>query len=79
MGASRKCSKTYAKQKHLGCKIVQDQSEVARKQAGVTKALISAEVKKLLYQKYFLPLAIVYSIFSQLTLSPGHLFVSTLL
>ena len=38
-------SKQY-KQKHLGCKKVRGQSEAACKQAGVTKALISAETKK---------------------------------
>ena len=44
---------TDAKQKHLGCKEVRGQSEAACKQPGVTKALIPAEAKTLLYQKYF--------------------------
>ena len=37
----------------LGVKKVQGQSEAACKQAGATKVLLSAEAKKLLYQKYF--------------------------
>ena len=38
----------------LGVKKVRGQSEATWKQAGVTKALISAEAKKLLYQTTFL-------------------------
>ena len=36
----------------LGVKKVRGQSEAACKQADATKALISAEAKKLIYQKY---------------------------
>ena len=37
----------------LGVTKVQGQSEATCKQAGVTRALVSAETKKLFYQVYF--------------------------
>ena len=45
----------YAKQKHLGCKEVQANQKQHYKQAGLTKSLISAEAKKLLYQIFVTP------------------------
>ena len=38
-------------QKHLGCKKMRGQLEVACKQSGATKSFDAAKAKKLLYQK----------------------------